>query len=161
MFLIILSIIVPCIVIFFFYVRIFYFSFKSGYKSNGSNTKKSLRLAKVLFASFMLYTICWMPYGLVVLINFDDQYSRTAIMYLMALGHLNSSLNPIIYFYFNSAFRHGCLNLFNKIFSFVPFCRFRNNRGFPNNMNHSSRPQIRTLNHRVPVSRSNFNKSYF
>ena len=128
LFLSFVSVIIPCVVIFLFYVRIFYYSYKSGQRSNSSSDKKSIRLAKGLFASFMIYTLCWMPYGLVVLINFYDQFPRTVMMFTMTLGHLNSSLNPIIYFYFNSTFRRGCLNLFSKVFFFTPFFRKRNNR---------------------------------
>ena len=123
MFLIILSIIVPCIAIFLFYVRIFYYSYKSNQRSNTLSAKKSLNLAKGLFASFMLYTLCWMPYGLVVLINFYDQFPRSVMMFSMVLGHLNSSLNPIVYFIFNSAFRRGCVNLFKKVICFGSFLR--------------------------------------
>jgi hypothetical protein len=148
LFLIIFSIIIPCIAIFLFYVRIFYYSYKSGHRSNSSSANKSVRLAKGLFASFMLYSLCWMPYGLFVLINFYDKFPRSVMMYTMTLGHLNSSLNPIIYFIFNSAFRHGSANLFNKVFCFAPFCRFTSNRisstGIHSPANSNAKTQIRS-----------------
>ena len=148
MFLIILSIIVPCIAIFLFYVRIFYYSHKSGQRSNSSSDKKSLRLAKGLFASFMIYTLCWMPYGLIVLIDFADRFPRSVFMFSMALGHLNSSLNPIIYFYFNSTFRRGCLNLLSKLFFFLPFCRMSNNK-VSSIANHSSANSLVKIQNRA------------
>lgn len=119
-------IIAPCLAIFLCYSRIFYFSHKSKNRSNSSNTVNSLRLAKGLFVSFILYTICWLPYGLVLLIDFEDRFPRSVLMFSMTLGHLNSALNPIIYFYFNSAFRQGCVNLFNKICCCTLLCRCGN-----------------------------------
>ena len=73
-----------------------------------------------------VYGICGLlnALGIVGLIDFQDRFPRSVIMYTMTLGHFNSSLNPIIYFVFNSAFRSGCLNLFNKVFC----CRSRINR---------------------------------
>ena len=117
-------VVIPCMLTVFFYINIFIYSHKSKSKSNSSNSSQSSRLAKGLFVSFMVYAACWMPFGLVVLVDFQDRLPRSVIMYTMTLGHFNSSLNPIIYFVFNSAFRSGCLNLFNKVFC----CRPRINR---------------------------------
>ena len=107
-------IILPCVIIFLFYMKIFIFTYKSRNNSMSSSVSKSIRLAESLFASFMLFAICWMPYGLVVLIDFQDKLPRSVMMFSMALGHLNSSLNPIFYFVFNSAFRRGFVNLLKK-----------------------------------------------
>ena len=105
----------PCVIIFLIYLRIFIFTYKSRNTSISSSASKSIRLAKSLFASFMLFAICWMPYGLVVMIDFQDKLPRSFIMFTMTLGHLNSSFNPIFYVVYNSAFRRGCVNLLKKI----------------------------------------------
>ena len=122
------SIVIPCIAILFCYIRIFLHSYQSKKKinTNGNHSKsnihQSLRLAQGLFASFMLFTICWLPYGLVIMIDYEDKLPRSAIMFTMAIAHLNSSLNPVLYGIFNSAFRRGYTILFRKIFclSIVP-----------------------------------------
>ena len=101
--------------IFLCYLKIFIFTYKSRNKSKSSSATKSIRLAKGLFASFMLFTVCWMPYGLIVMIDFQDKLPRSVIMFTMTLGHYNSSLNPFLYAMFNSAFRRGCINLFKKL----------------------------------------------
>ena len=106
---------IPCMGIFFCYSRIYFFAQKSNNTSKSSNFGKSIRLAKTLFASFLLYTLCWMPFGLAVIFDFDNKLPRYIVLYSTALGLLNSSLNPIIYSIFNSNFRSACLNLFNKI----------------------------------------------
>jgi hypothetical protein len=64
---------------------------------NQKDLKKSLKLAKGLFTSFMLFTICWLPYGLVVMIDFGDHFPASVHAYTMAIAHYNSSMNPILY----------------------------------------------------------------
>ena len=59
------SIVTPCCLILFFYVRIFLFANKNKLKVTTANSKtkklsKSLRVAKGLFASFLLFALCWL-----------------------------------------------------------------------------------------------------
>ncbi|RNA16468.1 melatonin receptor type 1B-B-like [Brachionus plicatilis] len=118
------SIVVPCILIAICYLRIFIYSSKikskvlaseSSGKRKSSDLRKSLRIAKGLFASFTLFAACWMPYGLVVMTDYQDRYYRTAHMYTMSIAHLNSSLNPILYAVFNPAFQKGYVNFFRLL----------------------------------------------
>lgn len=107
---------IPCVSIFFCYMRIFLFSYKSKNKANSlSSDVQSIRLAQCLFTSFMLFTVCWLPYGIIVMVDYDDKLPRSAVMFTMTFAHLNSSLNPILYAIFNSSFRRGYVNLFNRI----------------------------------------------
>lgn len=113
----ILCVMLPCGAIFLCYMKIFIFAYKSKNKSNSSSLNQSVRLAKGLFGSFMLYVVCMIPMGVTFLIDFfSNNLPISAIMYSQMLSHLNSSLNPILYAVYNSAFRNGCVNLFNKIF---------------------------------------------
>ena len=138
----------PCGAIFLCYMKIFIFAYKSKNKSKSSSLDQSIRLAKGLFGSFMLYVICMIPMGVTFLIDFFfNNLPMSTIMYSQMLSHLNSSLNPILYAVYNSSFRHGSLNLFNKICCCVAlFCKTRNNNvtptgnlqsfaNIPNNMN--------------------------
>jgi hypothetical protein len=120
------SIVVPCICILFCYFRIFYYVRKSKAKitaklakqtakSTNAEMKKSIRIAKGLFASFMLFTLCWLPYGIIVMSDYHDQLPRTAHMFSMLLAHLNSSLNPLLYAIFNPGFQRGYLTFFRVL----------------------------------------------
>lgn len=107
---------VPCAAIFYFYFRIFYFTIKSKGKSKSSNTRQSLRITKGLFSYFMLFSLCWVPFGFIVLIDYEDKFPRSALMYTMTLAHFNSALNPILYAIFNTSLRQGYVHLFKKMF---------------------------------------------
>ena len=92
------AIAIPSLFVFIFYLKIYLYTRKYLYKSVVSNYhRKSLRIAKGLFASFILFVICWSPYGLVVMIDFVDQFHRSIHMFAILLGHFNSSFNPIFY----------------------------------------------------------------
>ena len=123
-YLIIVCVTIPCMGIFFCYSRIYFFTQKSKNRSNSSRLNISIHLAKTFFVSFIVYTICWMPFGIVLLINFDGKLPRSAVAYTVLLAIINSSLNPIIYAIFNSNFRNSCANLFKKICCF----KLRNNK---------------------------------
>lgn len=137
------SIVVPCISILFCYMRIFFYangaktkvipkhavSMASSSKSNAStiitsstnvldhnSLSRSIRIAKGLFASFMLFTLCWLPYGIIVMSDYRDKLPRTAHMFSMTVAHLNSALNPVLYGVFNPAFRRGYKLMFDLIF---------------------------------------------
>ena len=109
------SIVVPCIAILFCYVKIFIHSSRSKTRSHSTNQNHSLRLAQGLFVSFMLFTVCWLPYGIIVMTDYSDRLPRTAVMFTMTFAHLNSSLNPILYGIYNPAFRAGYMVLFRKL----------------------------------------------
>ena len=82
-------------------------------------TKKSynpIKIAKGLFASFLLFVLCWLPYGLLILIDSNNELPAAAYMYSMTLAHLSPTLNPILYALTNSQIKNGYLNFFNLIF---------------------------------------------
>lgn len=127
-YLFIVNIVIPYTAIFFFYSRIFVFAHKSKNKSKSSSVNRSIRLAKTFFASFMLFTSSWMPYGLSVLIDYENRFPRNLVRFSIAFALLNSSFNPIIYSVFNSNFRKSCGNLFKKICCCASFFNLRNNQ---------------------------------
>ena len=115
------SIIVPCLAILYCYVRIFIYSHRSKVRSHATNNiNQSLRLAKGLFISFMLFFVCWIPFGFLVMIDFADKAPRGAVMFTMTLAHLNSSFNPIVYAVSNSNFQNGYVALFRRIVCLRP-----------------------------------------
>ncbi len=118
-----ISILIPSFLILIFYFRIYIFVMKSKQKLFSYTRKKkikleiTLRVAKGLFLSFLIFAICWMPYALIIVIDKQDKISQTIYIYSILLATLNSSLNPILYAFTNSQFKLGYKNFFDFLFN--------------------------------------------
>ena len=97
----------PCIFIFFCYLKIFIFVSKYSGKVGIKTQTKQIQLAKCLFASFITYFICWMPFGMIYIIDHKDMLHPAAMVITTAFAHINSSVNAFYYAYFSSTLRKG------------------------------------------------------
>lgn len=72
------------------------------------------RVAKMLIALAVLFAICWLPYHCVTLYMDFHPWDRLlkVLTYTILLGHSNSALNPILYFYSSKSFRWVLIRLF-------------------------------------------------
>lgn len=73
------------------------------------------RVAKMLIGLAVLFAVCWLPYYCVSLyVDFhpDDKGLLLALPYTILLGHSNSALNPILYFYSSKSFRCVLVRMF-------------------------------------------------
>ena len=90
------------------------------------HTRKSLRrefkVTKTIAIVLLTFTLCWAPFFIVFTIQQYDmsivRHIPKVLLYLifMILPNLNSTLNPIIYGYFNTEFRSTFENVRAKIF---------------------------------------------
>lgn len=110
---------IPCICIIICYTKIFIHVSKYSGKINGKGQRKNIQLAKSLCASFITYFICWIPFGLIYLIDHNDILHPAAFVITTALAHTNSAVNPVYFAYFSLSFRRGYLKLLHRI---LPFC---------------------------------------
>ena len=113
--------VIPCFCIMYFYLHIFAATLKA--KLNISDekrlqrVKKSLQISKGLFASFIVFTLCVLPYAIVMMSDFESKFPVHVHMFLFLLARLNSSLNPILYGATNSLFQSGYRNFLSCIAS--------------------------------------------
>jgi len=66
------------------------------------------RVAKMLIALAVLFALCWLPYHIVSLyldFHIGDKRFLAVLPYTIFLGHSNSALNPVLYFYSSKSFR--------------------------------------------------------
>ncbi|XP_064626185.1 orexin/Hypocretin receptor type 1-like isoform X2 [Lineus longissimus] len=69
------------------------------------------KVARMLMCLAILFAFCWMPYNICSLYidlqtadNMDVD-SLTALPFTLCLGHSNSALNPVLYWFMNKSFR--------------------------------------------------------
>ncbi|KAH3831614.1 hypothetical protein DPMN_104885 [Dreissena polymorpha] len=73
------------------------------------------RVAKMLIALAVMFAICWLPYHIVSLyLDFHpgNTHFLNVLPYTIFLGHSNSALNPILYFYSSKGFRSILVRMF-------------------------------------------------
>lgn len=73
------------------------------------------RLVITLFSAVCLFTVCWVPYAMIILINHDAPafFKRSAAW----LAFTNSAMNSILYGVLNRNFRKGYRKLWARVFS--------------------------------------------
>ncbi|XP_060596397.1 QRFP-like peptide receptor isoform X1 [Ruditapes philippinarum] len=120
------------------------------------------RVAKMLIALAVLFAICWLPYYCVSLyLDFYPEQTQllVALPYTIFLGHSNSALNPILYFYSSKSFRCVLLRMFKcRRRRFKPARQenmiVRCTRNNPNTTTAlTRRPFVRMLSNTKPASR--------
>ncbi|OWA51757.1 putative Melatonin receptor type 1A [Hypsibius exemplaris] len=70
-------------------------------------TVDDVKLAKTLFAAFLVFLICWLPFALFVLAHEPDAIPRWIYVIAIIMAHGNSAVNPILYGMTNEKFREG------------------------------------------------------
>lgn len=95
------------------------------------------KVAKMLIVLAVVFAICWLPYYIVSLyldFNYDSPSAMrfmSVLPFVILLGHANSALNPLLYFYSSKTFRtyllkiFRCLPCYKKKTAFPDTARFR------------------------------------
>ncbi|XP_035660529.1 melatonin receptor type 1B-A-like [Branchiostoma floridae] len=116
LFLVIAGISLPLAVVVCSYSKIFYHVHQSkvrvavhlanpkGNMNNNVNYEE-IRLIKTLVAVCVMFYICWLPYAVVVLADFDDHWPRAVHFMATIMAHGSSSVNCLVYGFMNKKFK--------------------------------------------------------
>ena len=66
--------------------------------------QRSVRLAKTLFIIYAVFSVCWIPYALIIVIDTHDTYSHVSHVYITMWAHLHPSVNWLVYYLTNKKF---------------------------------------------------------
>ncbi|KAJ8322100.1 hypothetical protein KUTeg_000571 [Tegillarca granosa] len=61
-------------------------------------------LAKSLFIIYAVFTTCWIPYSLLIVLDSEDSFSHEVHIYITVFAHLHPSINWIVYYLTNRNF---------------------------------------------------------
>ncbi|VDI28885.1 melatonin receptor type 1A, partial [Mytilus galloprovincialis] len=73
---------------------------------------KSLRLAKTIFIVYAVFSICWIPFAMLLVADAKDTFSHEVHLSITVFAHLHPSINWLIYYVTNGNFKTGCLKIF-------------------------------------------------
>ncbi|GAU92524.1 hypothetical protein RvY_04595 [Ramazzottius varieornatus] len=68
---------------------------------------EDVKLAKTLFAAFLVFFLCWLPFALFVLAHQPKEIPGWMYVLAIIMAHGNSAVNPILYGLTNENFRNG------------------------------------------------------
>ncbi|XP_055342808.1 melatonin receptor type 1B-B-like [Paramacrobiotus metropolitanus] len=74
-------------------------------------TQDDVKLAKTLFAAFLVFLICWLFFALFVLAHQPSPIPGWLYVLAIVMAHGNSAVNPILYGMTNEKFRDGYRNV--------------------------------------------------
>lgn len=75
------------------------------------------RLLKMLIIIVCLFAACWLPYHIIFFLQFTSDESLycsvtdTVVFYCLLVGHVNSAINPCIYFALHKEYRKSLLHI--------------------------------------------------
>ena len=86
-----------------------------------ANLTSHVKSAFGIFYVFLLFLICYLPHCIVLVvyqINGPNIPLKMVLLFSWTLGHLNSSLNPVIYCWKMAPIRHAVMDILRNMFWF-------------------------------------------
>ena len=117
----ILCVISPFALIFFCYIRIFIYTIKA--KKRAITYKKiqekriDLKFSIGLFSSIILFVFTYIPFSIILMIDYKDTLPAVYHLYGLVLMRINSCLNPLLYGLTNTLFKKGFKNIYFLLFN--------------------------------------------
>lgn len=71
------------------------------------DNERGLRLAKTLFVIYAVFTVCWLPYALLIVVDWRDEFAHELHLLITMTAHLHPSLNFIVYYVTHQKFRRA------------------------------------------------------
>ncbi|XP_002737677.1 melatonin receptor type 1B-B-like [Saccoglossus kowalevskii] len=123
LFFVISAVLVPACIILYCYISVYLLvrnhglTFTGGFQRNTVRLKKKdIQLMKTLFAIFLVFITCWVPYAIVVVADVNDTWPHYIHITVWIMAHGNSALDSILYGVMNKQFRDGYAVIISYIF---------------------------------------------
>ncbi|OQV23673.1 putative Melatonin receptor type 1B-B [Hypsibius exemplaris] len=70
-------------------------------------SREDLMLVKTLFMAFIVFSVCWLPFAILVVAGHPIGVPKWVYVVAMVMAHGNSAMNPVLYGLSNDHFRKG------------------------------------------------------
>ncbi|XP_076448660.1 melatonin receptor type 1B-A-like [Babylonia areolata] len=88
-------------------------------EGGGRKTTTTMKLARTLFIIYMVFSACWLPYAVLLLLEDGAVRHHAVHLVIVAWAHLHPSLNWLVYYHTHSKFRAA----FRKLLRLDRCCR--------------------------------------
>nr|KAG5698182.1 hypothetical protein BaRGS_030545 [Batillaria attramentaria] len=75
--------------------------------TSGSTKNATFRLARTLFFIYLVFSVCWLPFALLMILDSEDTFSHELHVVIVAWAHLHPSLSWLVYYHTHSKFRRA------------------------------------------------------
>lgn len=75
---------------------------------------RHFHLTRTLFIIYAVFVTCWVPYALLIVIDYTDSFPHEIHVYITMFAHLHPSINWLIYLVTNKKFADAYKYLLNK-----------------------------------------------
>ncbi|XP_033744551.1 melatonin receptor type 1B-B-like [Pecten maximus] len=66
--------------------------------------RKSLHLARTIFVVYAVFSTCWIPFAILMVVDTHNTFSHAIHLYITVFAHLHPSLNWLVYYITNKKF---------------------------------------------------------
>ena len=87
-------------------------------RAGGGSTTSKLKLARALFIIYLVFSACWLPFSLLIVLDADDTFSHELHVTIVAWAHLHPSINWLVYYLTHQKFYIA----FRKLLGFDRCC---------------------------------------
>ncbi|XP_071083595.1 melatonin receptor type 1B-B-like [Haliotis cracherodii] len=82
----------------------------------GSNDKSTdrapdFKLAKTLFIIYIVFSVCWIPYALLIVLDSRDTFQHELHVFIVVFAHLHPSINWLVYYVTNRKFHKAFIEI--------------------------------------------------
>jgi hypothetical protein len=120
-FICIFCVILPFILIIICYIKIFIHTIEAKQRvithQKFQKHKIDLKFSIGLFLSILLFVFTYVPFAIILMIDYNDTLPAAYHLYGLVLMRINSCLNPLLYGLTNTVFRKGFQNIYFLLFN--------------------------------------------
>jgi hypothetical protein len=120
-FICIFCVILPFILIIICYIKIFIHTIEAKQRAithqKFQKHKIDLKFSIGLFLSILLFVFTYVPFAIILMIDYNDTLPAAYHLYGLVLMRINSCLNPLLYGLTNTVFRKGFQNIYFLLFN--------------------------------------------
>ncbi|XP_046568437.1 melatonin receptor type 1B-B-like [Haliotis rubra] len=82
-----------------------------GPTEKAADLKPSFKLAKTLFIIYLVFSVCWIPYALLIVLDSRDTFQHELHVCIVVFAHLHPSINWLVYYATNRKFHNAFIEI--------------------------------------------------
>ncbi|XP_046363508.2 melatonin receptor type 1B-B-like [Haliotis rufescens] len=82
-----------------------------GSTDKSTDRTPDFKLAKTLFIIYIVFSVCWIPYALLIVLDSRDTFQHELHVFIVVFAHLHPSINWLVYYATNRKFHSAFIEI--------------------------------------------------